>query len=82
MAEQNKQPTSWREVYITPDMPLGAVINFFNILNQRLCDIEDNTKIVGPEGKVISVTEAIRLQAEEEIKRQQQEHSPEAAQGE
>ena len=35
--EQPKQAQGWRDVTITPDMPLTAIVQFLNILNQRLC---------------------------------------------
>ena len=32
---------SWRDIVITPEMPVGLVLDFINVLNQRLADIED-----------------------------------------
>lgn len=32
---------SWRDIIITPEMPVGLVLDFINVLNQRLADIED-----------------------------------------
>lgn len=43
----NKQPTGWRDVVLTPDMPLNALVHFLNIINQRLCTIEDATVVDG-----------------------------------
>lgn len=53
MAEENikqevnsaKEPQGWKDVRITESMPLGAVINFLNVLNQRLSVVEDNITI-------------------------------------
>lgn len=33
---------SWRDIVITPEMPVGLVLDFINVLNQRLADIEDS----------------------------------------
>ena len=32
---------SWRDIVITPEMPVGLVLDFINVLNQRLANIED-----------------------------------------
>ena len=69
---QNQQPQGWRSVNITPDMPLGAIVHFANILNQRLCNLEDLTLVDGPNGEKISITEAYALQAELEKQAQQE----------
>lgn len=54
MAEENikqevnseeKEPQGWKDVRITESMPLGAAINFLNVLNQRLAVVEDNITI-------------------------------------
>ena len=34
--QEQKQPQGWRDVVITPDMPLAALVQFFNILNQLI----------------------------------------------
>ena len=68
---QNQQPQGWRGVNITPDMPLGAIVHFLNILNQRLCNIEDLVLVDGPDGQRISITEAYRLQSEAEQAQQE-----------
>jgi hypothetical protein len=44
MAEE-KQVQGWRDVQITPDMPLSAIVHFANILNQRLVTVEDLIKV-------------------------------------
>lgn len=45
--EQNQEPKGWADVMITPDMPLNAIVHFANILNQRLCNIENNMIVNG-----------------------------------
>jgi hypothetical protein len=69
---QNKQPQGWRGVNITPDMPLGAIVHFANILNQRLCNLEELTLVDGPNGEKISITEAYALQAQVEAEQRAQ----------
>lgn len=69
--EQPKQPQGWKDVVITPDMPLNAIVQFLNVLNQRLCGIEDTVVIVLPTGEEVSITKAYELQAEMEKQTQQ-----------
>lgn len=64
MSEEKKVNT-WGDVTISPDMPLSALINFLNILNQRLFAIEDNYKVT-VDGETISLTELYKRQAEEQ----------------
>ena len=66
----NTQPQGWKDVIITPDMPLAAIVQFLNILNQRLCTIEDSLQVEMPTGEKLTITEIYRLQAEEEAKQQ------------
>lgn len=70
--EQPNQPQGWKDVVITPDMPLGAIVQFFNILNQRLCTIEDNLLVEMPTGEKLSITQVYALQAEAERQEQNQ----------
>lgn len=66
MAEQEKQPVAqgWKDVQITPDMPLVVLINFMNVLNQRLVALEDVTQVPF-NNKMVTLTELYALQAEE-----------------
>lgn len=65
--EPEKQaPQGWKDVVITPDMPLAALVQFFNILNQRLCNVEDNLAIAQPDGSQVSLTQIYAAQAEAE----------------
>jgi hypothetical protein len=70
--EQPNQPQGWKDVVITPDMPLGAIVQFFNILNQRLCTIEDNLLVEMPTGEKLSITQVYALQDEAERQEQNQ----------
>ena len=80
--QEQRKPQGWRDVVITQDMPLAAIVQFFNILNQRLCSIEDNTFVEMPTGEKLSITQIYALQAEEEQKEQTQEQQPEQPKGE
>lgn len=71
MENQNQTPQvpqGWKDVNIVPDMPLTAMVQFLNILNQRLCAVEDNTFIKDDEGNMLSLTKLYAIQAEEEVK--------------
>lgn len=63
---QEQKVQGWKDVVITPDMPLTAIVQFLNILNQRLCTIEDNLSVEMPTGEKLSITEIYRLQTEQE----------------
>lgn len=73
MENQNQTPQlpqGWKDVNIVPDMPLSAMVQFLNILNQRLCAVEDNTFIKDDQGNMISLTKLYAIQAEEEMRAQ------------
>lgn len=72
MENQNQTPQiqGWKDVNIVPDMPLTAMVQFLNILNQRLCTVEDNTFIKDDQGNMISLTKLYAIQAEEEMRAQ------------
>ena len=65
--EEQQQIQGWKDVNITADMPLYAIVHFQNILNQRLCALEDVT-IDPNSGK--SFTQLYKEQAEAEAKAQ------------
>ena len=69
--QEQKQPQGWKDVVITPDMPLAAIVQFLNVLNQRLCTIEDNLKVEMPTGEQLSISEVYRIQAEQEQQAQE-----------
>lgn len=73
--QTQNQPQGWRDVMITPDMPLTAIVQFLNVLNQRLCGIEDTVVVALPTGEEVSITKAYELQAE--MERQQAEQQGE-----
>ena len=76
-AEPQTQVQGWRDVNITLDMPLSAIVQFLNVLNQRLCGIEDNLKIQTPDGQELSISEIYRQQAEYELASQDREEQGE-----
>ena len=74
MENQNQTPQvpqGWKDVNIVPDMPLTAMVQFLNILNQRLCAVEDNTFVKDDQGNMLSLTKLYAIQAAEEAKAQQ-----------
>ena len=83
MAEENKIQ-GWKDVQITPDMPLSVIVNFLNVLNQRLVALEDVTKVPF-NNQMISLTELYSLQAQaqaEAAAKAQAEAAEKAKQGE
>ena len=77
MAEQ-KKIQGWRDVQITLDMPLPVLVNFLNVLNQRLATIEDQV-VVDFEGSKKTLTEVYKIQSEREaaeMAQQQEEQMP------
>lgn len=65
--QEQKQPQGWKDVVITPDMPLAAIVQFLNILNQRLCNIEDNLVVTQEDGTQMSLTQIYAAQAQAEM---------------
>lgn len=71
MENQTRIPQGWKDVTIVPDMPLSAMVQFLNILNQRLCTVEDNTFIKDDQGNMISLTKMYALEAQAEMEAQE-----------
>ena len=71
--QTEKKVQGWKDVVITPDMPLTAIVQFLNVLNQRLCTIEDNLNIEMQNGEKLSITEIYRIQAEQEKSKENKE---------
>lgn len=56
--ENKVEEVSWRNVHITPEMPLDAIVGFLNVLNNRLCTIEDVITVNDPKtNQPISLTQ-------------------------
>ena len=60
--QEQRQPQGWKDVNIVPDMPLAAIVHFLNILNQRLCNIEDHLVVTQEDGTQLSLTEIYKSQ--------------------
>ena len=69
--QEKRQPEGWKDVNIVTDMPLSAIVQFLNILNHRLCGIEDNLIVTTENGDQLSLTELYKRQAEQEQNNQQ-----------
>jgi len=67
MAEEVKVQ-GWRDVQITPDMPLSAIVHFTNVLNQRLVTVEDLLRV---DGKTLTEIYAEQAQKEREAMEKQ-----------
>lgn len=64
MPEQ-KKIQGWADVQLSPDMPVSVLVNFLNVLNQRLAAIE-NQVVVDFEGSKKTLTEVYAIQSERE----------------
>ena len=65
MEEQNKQTSQgWKDVQLTPDMSVSMLINFLNVLNQRLANLEDIIEITVEDGRKMTLTEYYNLQVQ------------------
>lgn len=78
MANEKQAIQGWKDVQITPDMPLSVLVNFMNVLNQRLVALEDNVKIPF-DNKMVSLTELYAIQAEAERKAMEEQAQAAAA---
>lgn len=66
MAEEQKNTNEekmWKDVNLTSDFPLGSLVQFLNILNQRLCTIEDMITIKKDDGTEVSLSQQYVLDA-------------------
>ena len=73
--EQTKQPMGWRDVVIQDSMPLTAIIDFMNILNQRLARVEEIITVKNDKGEEITLAQldAATFQTTSGEQQQQQE---------
>ena len=67
--KEQKQVKGWVDVVITPDMPLSVIVNFLNVINERLCAIEDIIQVPF-NNKMITLTQFYKVQAEREMEAQ------------
>ena len=62
---KNKQELQgWKDVQLTPDMSVSMLINFLNVLNQRLANLEDIIEITAEDGRKMTLTEYYNLQVQ------------------
>lgn len=66
--QEQKQAQGWKDVQIVPELPLITIMNFLNVLNQRLVTLENVVVVPDGNGKMINVTDYYAMQAEEELK--------------
>ena len=73
-ANANQHKPTWRDAYITPDMSLKNIVHFFNILNERLCNLERIVRVQTESGETITLEDyyAQQMQIEEDDKNNQQ----------
>ena len=62
---EQQQPKGWRSIIIHPDMPLAAIVHFLNVLNERLCTLEDLKQVTDENGQHCSLTEWYSRQQED-----------------
>lgn len=63
--KQNVQtPQSWAEVVINSGLSVDAVIEFLNVLNQRLSTLENIVTVPDENGEHHSITEIYRAQTQ------------------
>ena len=68
-SQQPMEPQGWKDVQISPEMPLSALVQFFNVLNQRLVNVEDNT-VIDVNGEKMTLSQFYAKQTEAELKAQ------------
>ena len=83
--EQNQNvqtPQSWAEVVINSNLSVSAVIDFLNVLNQRLCTLENIVSVPDENGEHHSITELYKAQTQMQENQEQMERSqPESEKG-
>ena len=67
---ENGKQGAWNQVMITPDLPLVAIVDFLNVLNQRLANIENLIQLPDEKGDMHSITELYQKK-EQEVKETQ-----------
>lgn len=63
--KEQKEPQSWKEVSISPELSLVELVNLLNVFNQRIALLEDLTNMVDKDGNKKTVTQFIKEQTEE-----------------
>ena len=73
--QEQEQTQGWGDVQINSNMSLGMLVNFLNILNQRLVTVENFVTIPDQKGKMISITDFYQQQAQQAQEAQAQEQA-------
>ena len=73
--QEQEQTQGWGEVQINSNMSLDMLVNFLNILNQRLVTVENFVTIPDQKGKMISITDFYQQQAQQAQEAQAQEQA-------
>lgn len=63
--QEQEQTQGWGDVQINSNMSLDMLVNFLNILNQRLVTVENFVTIPDQKGKMISITDFYQQQAQQ-----------------
>lgn len=73
MAEEKKiEIGTWKNVNANVTWTVSDIISFLNVINQRLCVVEDNVTLHSPiDGKLMSASDFQHQLAEEQIKQAQ-----------
>lgn len=77
LEQQQQQIQGWADVHLHGGLSVNALIDFLNILNQRICTLENIVSIPDEQGKSHSLTEIYKEQ--EEAMKQAQNQSTESA---
>ena len=78
---EEKKIQGWKDVQLSPDMPVSVLVNFLNVLNQRLASIEDQV-VVDFEGAKKTLTEVYQIQSEREAAEMAKKQAEEQKKGE
>jgi len=71
--ETNKpELQGWKDVVITPQMSVDVLVQFLNVLNQRLVTVEDNLTITDSQGRTLKLTEAYAEQTKAQMQEEEQ----------
>ena len=73
--QAQEQTQGWGDVQINSNMSLDMLVNFLNILNQRLVTVENFVTIPDQKGKMISITDFYQQQAQQAQEAQAQEQA-------
>lgn len=69
--QQTQEPQGWKDVTLNPGMPVAALIEFLNVLNSRLINIEDNF-VFKHEDKEMTLTEFYAIEAAKQMQQAQE----------